>query len=69
MIGLVLAERKLDDGLEEVTVRLPAVITVLPDINQPRIPSLKQVLAAAKKPVQEITLEELKGTKDDYSPG
>lgn len=66
---VVLAERKLDDGLEEVTVRLPAVITVLPDINQPRIPSLKQVLAAAKKPVQEITLEELKGTKDDYSPG
>jgi len=66
---VVLAERKLDDGLEEVTVRLPAVITVLPDINQPRIPSLKHVLAAAKKPVQEITLEELKLTKDNYSPG
>jgi len=38
---------------------LPALITVLPDINTPRIPSLKQVLGAAKKPVENITLDKL----------
>ncbi len=55
----VIAQRKLDDGLETVSVELPLLITVLPDINTPRIPSLKQVLGAAKKPVEEIKKSEL----------
>ncbi|MGA2403025.1 MAG: electron transfer flavoprotein subunit beta/FixA family protein [Syntrophobacteraceae bacterium] len=55
----IVAERKLDDGIEAVSVPLPALITVLPDINTPRIPSLKQVLGAAKKPVENITLDKL----------
>ena len=57
--GRVVAERKLDDCIERVSVPLPALITVLPDINTPRIPSLKQVLGAAKKPVENITLDRL----------
>jgi len=55
----IVAERKLDDGIEAVSIPLPALITVLPDINTPRIPSLKQVLGAAKKPVENITLDKL----------
>jgi electron transfer flavoprotein beta subunit len=55
----IVAERKLDDGIETVSIPLPALITVLPDINTPRIPSLKQVLGAAKKPVENITLDKL----------
>ncbi len=55
----IVAERKLDDGIEAVSLPLPALITVLPDINTPRIPSLKQVLGAAKKPVENITLDKL----------
>jgi electron transfer flavoprotein beta subunit len=55
----IVAERKLDDGIEEVSMPLPALITVLPDINTPRIPSLKQVLGAAKKPVDNIALNDL----------
>jgi electron transfer flavoprotein beta subunit len=55
----IIAERKLDDGVEVVSIPLPALVTVLPDINTPRIPSLKQVLGAAKKPVENITLEKL----------
>lgn len=65
----ILAERKIDDGLEVVRAELPLLITVLPSINQPRIPSLKQVLAASKKPVQQVTLGELNLTKDDYKCG
>jgi electron transfer flavoprotein beta subunit len=34
-------------------------VTILPDINTPRIPTLKQVLGAAKKPVENITLDAL----------
>lgn len=55
----ITAERKLDDGVETVSVQLPALVTVLPDINTPRIPSLKQVLGAAKKPVENITISDL----------
>lgn len=57
----IAAERKLDDGIEAVSVPLPALITVLPDINTARIPSLKQVLGAAKKPVENISLDKLGG--------
>jgi electron transfer flavoprotein beta subunit len=45
--------------VETVTVKTPVVISVLSEINKPRIPSLKQVLGAAKKPNQELTVAEL----------
>jgi electron transfer flavoprotein beta subunit len=58
---LIIADRKLDDCVEVVSIKLPALVTVLPDINTPRIPTLKQVLAAGKKPVENITLDALGG--------
>jgi len=57
--GTVRAVRKLSDCTEVATVTGPAVISVLPEINKPRIPSLKQVLGAAKKPSTELKLAEL----------
>lgn len=50
----VVAERKLEDGIEVVEAAFPVVVTVLPDINKPRIPSLKQVMAASKKEVKTV---------------
>jgi electron transfer flavoprotein beta subunit len=61
------AQRKLDDGVEVVRVTGPAVITVSPDINKPRIPSLKQILAAKKKPVEQLSLAELGRDLQDQS--
>jgi len=55
----VRATRKPTDCTEVATVSGPAVISVLPEINKPRIPSLKQVLGAAKKPSTEIKLADL----------
>lgn len=55
----VVATRKLGDCTEVCTVPFPAVVSVLPEINQPRIPSLKQVLGAAKKPVTEWRANDL----------
>lgn len=51
--------RKLDDSRESMTITGPAVVSVLPGINKPRIPSLKEVLAASKKPSNELKLAEL----------
>ncbi|MDR1603928.1 MAG: electron transfer flavoprotein subunit beta/FixA family protein [Gracilibacteraceae bacterium] len=53
------AERKLEEGLEIVETDLPALVTVLPDIGEARIPNLKQILAAGKKPVVRLTPAEL----------
>lgn len=47
------ATRNMEESFEVVEAQLPALITVTSEINQPRIPSLMQILKAAKKPMQE----------------
>lgn len=49
--GAVTVERTLEGEVEVLKVTLPAVISVTSDINLPRIPQLKDILAAGKKPV------------------
>ena len=44
-------ERTLEDVVETVEVPLPAVVSVTPDIALPRIPGMKDILAAGKKPM------------------
>ncbi len=46
--GSFLARRMHEDGYDICRVRMPAVVTVVKDINQPRIPTLKGRLAAQK---------------------
>lgn len=45
----VIVERSLEDEVETLEITMPAVISVTSDINLPRIPSMKQILAAGKK--------------------
>lgn len=45
-------ERTLEDVIEEVEVPLPAVVAVSPDVAVPRIPGMKDILAAGKKPME-----------------
>ena len=48
--------RVSEDGYFEVSSTLPAVISVVEKINEPRYPSFKGIMAAKKKPVQTLTL-------------
>ncbi|MFR3481753.1 MAG: putative electron transfer flavoprotein FixA [Eggerthella lenta] len=48
--GALEVERTLEDVVEVVEVPLPAVVSVAPDIALPRIPGMKDILAAGKKP-------------------
>lgn len=57
----VVVERTLEDEVEELEVPLPAVISVSPSIGEPRIPGMREILAAGKKP---STVEELAGGVD-----
>ena len=45
-------ERTLEDVIEIVEVPLPAVVSVTPDAALPRIPGMKDILAAGKKPME-----------------
>jgi len=44
----IAAERLLEDGTEIIRAPLPCLLTVVKEINEPRIPSLKGKLAAKK---------------------
>lgn len=57
--GKIVAERKAEDVTEIVEAPLPALVTVLPEINTPRIPGVKDTLMASKKTVINVGLEEL----------
>ncbi|WP_059216427.1 putative electron transfer flavoprotein FixA [Escherichia albertii] len=47
----VIVERTLEDAVEELELSLPAVISVSSDINVPKLPSMKAILSANKKPI------------------
>jgi len=55
----VTVRRVTDDGYATVTGQLPAVVSVVEKINEPRYPSFKGIMAAKKKPVQTLTLADL----------
>ena len=47
----LVVERTLEEDVEVIELSLPAVLCVTSDINVPRIPSMKAILGAGKKPV------------------
>ncbi len=51
----IVVERGLEDRYEAVKTKLPALITVTKEINEPRIPTLLQILGASKKKITEIS--------------
>jgi len=51
--------RSLEDSEEVLEAQLPLVISVLGDINEPRIPSVTQILKAGRKPKEIIELNDL----------
>lgn len=49
--GALEAEREVEGGVEVLTASLPAVVTCDKGLNTPRLPSLKGIMAAKKKPL------------------
>lgn len=50
--GAIEAEREIEGGVETSTCALPAVLTCDKGLNTPRLPSLKGIMAAKKKPLE-----------------
>lgn len=59
-----LVTRELDGGLETLALRLPAVITTDLRLNQPRYPTMPNVMKARQKPLEQLTPEALGVTLD-----
>ena len=55
----LVVDRSLEDEVEVLEVPLPAVLSVTVDINPPRLPTMKEILKAGKKPVTEWSLADL----------
>jgi electron transfer flavoprotein beta subunit len=52
-------QRQTDVGYDRVEASLPAVVSVVEKINEPRYPSFKGIMAAKKKPVETLSLADL----------
>ena len=51
--------REVDGGLEHITSKMPAIITVDLRLNEPRYASLPNIMKAKKKPLDAVSLDEL----------
>jgi electron transfer flavoprotein beta subunit len=53
--GNVKIERQTDNGYDVVEAPLPAILSVVEKINEPRYPSFKGIMAAKSKPLTTLT--------------
>ena len=59
--GRVTARREIEGGHEVVEFELPGVVAAQKGLNEPRYPSLKGIMAAKKKPLDEKDVELVDG--------
>lgn len=52
-------ERSLEDSVETVESPVPLALSVVSEINEPRYPTLIQIMQASKKPVEELKADDL----------
>jgi electron transfer flavoprotein alpha/beta subunit len=60
----IVVERLLEEGVEVMELPLPALLSVVKEINEPRLPSLKGKMRARKAEIKKITAADL-----DLPPG
>jgi electron transfer flavoprotein beta subunit len=61
---VVTVERTLEDSIETVKAKMPCLVSVTREINQPRIPSLMMIMKASKKEIVTWTAADLGVEKD-----
>ena len=57
--GAALCEREVDDGILQVSVKLPAVLTADLRLNEPRYATLPNIMKAKRKPIEALSPDEL----------
>ena len=57
--GVMQVERLMDDGYDELAIPLPGLLTVVKEINEPRVPSLKGKMKAKKLVILALSAEDI----------
>ncbi len=65
----VTVHREHDEGWDVVSSTLPAIVSVVEAINEPRYPSFKGIMAAKSKPLEVRSLADLGVTADEVGAG
>jgi electron transfer flavoprotein beta subunit len=63
--GSIRIERQTEMGYDVVESPLPAVVTVTAGANEPRYPTLKGIMQAKQKPMENLTLNDLGISPDE----
>jgi electron transfer flavoprotein beta subunit len=63
----VLLYRDLEDEIQIIKTSLPVIVSVTGEINQPRLPTLKQILQSKTKPIFKYSVTDLELPKFDLS--
>lgn len=66
--GGISIERQTSSGHDVVECALPALVTVTAGIAEPRYPSLREMVAAKKKPTERLSLADLGLGPEDVRP-
>lgn len=61
----IVVQRLMDDGYDLMESSLPVLLTVVKEINVPRMPSLKGKMAARKAEIQNMTASDIQAGDDD----
>jgi electron transfer flavoprotein beta subunit len=62
-------ERQTADGYQVIEASMPALVTVTAGVNEPRYPSFKGIMAAKKKPVEQLSLADIGLSAQDVDVG
>ena len=66
--GALRVERQTEAGYDLVTCPMPALVTVTGSAAEPRYPTLKGIMAAKSKPLEQISLADLGLSDADVAP-
>lgn len=66
--GTLRIERQTEDGYDVVECPLPALATVTGSAAEPRYPTLKGIMSAKTKPLEQLSLADLGLQGDDITP-
>jgi electron transfer flavoprotein beta subunit len=61
----LVVQRLMDDGFDVVESSLPVLLTVVKELNVPRMPSLKGKMAAKKAEIRKMTAADIKAGESD----
>ncbi len=65
----VTVHREHEEGWDVVEAQLPAIVSVVEAINEPRYPSFKGIMAAKSKPLDVVSLADLGVSADEVGAG